>query len=201
MSQPPQPPIIKPVPMMAATVTCSQSQYPQHYHQQEEHIQQYQQQEEQLQQYQQLEPFPFVPDPPRPKRVRQQDQDLNLRPTKFVPCEARESDYESDYDTLRFRPKWTPAGSDVEDPRYRMVHPPPPTSKSSAKRDARRTPTPPTVFDQPPTFEGPPRPIISPADIVKIKESLELGIKHSKNLKHKYWQYPTMACSLRLRYD
>jgi len=28
--------------------------------------------------------------------------------------EAKESDYESDYESVRIRPKWTPAGSDVE---------------------------------------------------------------------------------------
>ena len=44
-------------------------------------------------------------------------------PTKFVQGSFRESDYESDIDT-RIKPKWAPADSDTEEPRYRKVQPP-----------------------------------------------------------------------------
>lgn len=40
-------------------------------------------------------------------------------------------------------------------------------------RDAVRTPTPPSVFDdQPPTFDGPPRPVLSPMDVLEFKNAL-----------------------------
>lgn len=45
-------------------------------------------------------------------------------PKKFVRGQFRESDYESDVEQARIRPKWTPAESDNEDPRYRRVCPP-----------------------------------------------------------------------------
>lgn len=45
-------------------------------------------------------------------------------PKKFVQGQFRESDYESDVDAGRIRPKWTPADSDTEEPYYRRVQPP-----------------------------------------------------------------------------
>lgn len=70
-----------------------------------------------------LEPFPFTPDPVQPKRKSQTP--VQLLPKKFVPAETKESDYESDYDGTKIRPKWTPAGGgDAEEPVYRVVRPP-----------------------------------------------------------------------------
>lgn len=45
-------------------------------------------------------------------------------PKKFVQGQFRESDYESDVDAGKIRPKWTPADSDTEEPRYRKVQAP-----------------------------------------------------------------------------
>lgn len=45
-------------------------------------------------------------------------------PKKFVQGQFRESDYESDIDAGKIRPKWTPADSDTEEPRYRKVQAP-----------------------------------------------------------------------------
>lgn len=44
-------------------------------------------------------------------------------PTKFVPCDARESDYESEVDSAKIRPLWTPTRQ-LNDIRYRHVEPP-----------------------------------------------------------------------------
>ena len=129
------------------------------------------------QQQPQLEPFPFVPDPPQPRKVHSPMS--FVKPSKFIPAGyTRESDYESDYDGAKIRPRWTPAGSDAEyEPAYRKVQPPSSTSSGNnvSKRAASgaRTPTPPSVFDQPPSFQGPPRPVISPTDVIKIKSALE----------------------------
>ncbi|XP_018397085.1 PREDICTED: muscle M-line assembly protein unc-89-like, partial [Cyphomyrmex costatus] len=46
------------------------------------------------------------------------------KPKKFVQGQFRESDYESDVDSSKIRPKWAPADSDTEDPYYRKVQPP-----------------------------------------------------------------------------
>lgn len=121
-----------------------------------------------------LEPFPFMPDPPQPRKVH--SPLAFVKPSKFIPAGcSRESDYESDYDGAKIRPRWTPAGSDAEyEPAYRKVQPPS-SAASTNKRPATgtRTPTPPSVFDQPPSFQGPPRPVISPSDVIKIKSALE----------------------------
>lgn len=121
-----------------------------------------------------LEPFPFVPDQPQPRKAY---SPLSVvKPSKFIPAGcSRESDYESDYDGAKIRPRWTPAGSDAEyEPAYRKVQPP--SSAASANKKpttGARTPTPPSVFDQPPSFQGPPRPVISPTDVIKIKSALD----------------------------
>lgn len=58
------------------------------------------------------------------QRQRQMPKFTVPKPKKFVQGQFRESDYESDADVGRIRPKWAPADSDTEDPRYRKVQPP-----------------------------------------------------------------------------
>ena len=121
-----------------------------------------------------LEPFPFVPDPPQASKRKTQSESPLPRPTKFIPAGgARESDYESDYDGAKIRPRWTPAGSETDEPSYRKVRPKLSSGPGSRKQSVARTPTPPTVFDQPPSFDGPPRPVISPSDAEKIKSLIQ----------------------------
>lgn len=79
-----------------------------------------------------LEPFPFKPDagvytsrqrlPPPPT------------PTKFIPGETRETDYDSEVDSVRIRPLWTPNPSDSDDPHYRRVKAPTPSRSVSLPR-------------------------------------------------------------------
>lgn len=45
-------------------------------------------------------------------------------PTKFIPGEFRESDYESEIESAKIRPLWTPNPSDTDEPHYRPVQPP-----------------------------------------------------------------------------
>lgn len=101
-----------------------------------------------------LKPFPFKPEPERTKKPRGHPPS---KPSKFVKGEFHESDYESDYES-RPPPKWKPADSDGEDQIYGTVRAP--HGKPKMHRQHVRTPTPPTVFDQPPECEGPPRPKI-----------------------------------------
>lgn len=58
-------------------------------------------------------------------------------PKKFVQGQFRESDYESDIDT-RIKPKWAPADSDTEEPRYRKVQPPMLKSPRSSSAPVRQ---------------------------------------------------------------
>ncbi|CAL1681896.1 unnamed protein product [Lasius platythorax] len=60
-------------------------------------------------------------------------------PKKFVQGQFRESDYESDVDSGRIRPKWTPADSDTEEPHYRRVQPPATRSPRSSSAPVRQT--------------------------------------------------------------
>lgn len=65
-------------------------------------------------------------------------------PTKFVPGELRESDYDSEMEAIRIRPIWTPNLSDTEEPRYRRVSAPTirPASVSRYSDCGRRVLTP-----------------------------------------------------------
>lgn len=70
----------------------------------------------------QFEPFPFTVSP-TPSLSRQK-----LRPpptpTKFIPGEFRESDYDSEIESIKIRPIWTPNQSESERIHYRHVSPP-----------------------------------------------------------------------------
>lgn len=61
------------------------------------------------------------------------------KPKKFIQGQFRESDYESDVDSSRIRPKWTPADSDTEEPYYRRVQPPTGRSPRSLSAPVKQT--------------------------------------------------------------
>ncbi|XP_011705984.1 PREDICTED: uncharacterized protein LOC105461199 isoform X2 [Wasmannia auropunctata] len=74
------------------------------------------------------------------------------KPKKFVQGQFRESDYESDVDSSRIRPKWAPTDSDTEEPYYRRVQPPTGRSPRSLSAPIR-----PTYIASPMEFDtGPP---------------------------------------------
>lgn len=118
-----------------------------------------------------LEPFPYEPDPGRPKRQRGPPPP---HPKKFMKGEFRGSDYESDYDAP-IAPKWVPPDSEGEEHVYRRVAPPAVETIRHRSESSGRDPSPPSKFDQPPHFEGPPRPVIDPSDLPRRerRESLE----------------------------
>ncbi|XP_067210497.1 uncharacterized protein zormin isoform X3 [Linepithema humile] len=72
-------------------------------------------------------------------------------PKKFVQGQFRESDYESDVDSNKIRPKWTPANSDTEDLCYRKVQPPTIKSPRSSSASVRQIPSPMEFDTGPPT--------------------------------------------------
>lgn len=118
-----------------------------------------------------LEDLPFKPDPPKPKSMRGPPPPS---PSKFIKGEFRESDYESDYEG-RIAPVWRPYDSDSDQPmHYKSVRPVlTPTGRRSCISDGTRSVTPPTAFDRPPQFDGPPRPKFEP--IEKPIHSVKLG--------------------------
>ncbi|XP_020714421.1 titin homolog isoform X4 [Ceratitis capitata] len=69
-----------------------------------------------------LEPFPYSPSPSRytPTQARVPPPPT---PTKFVPGEFRESDYDSEIENAKMRPLWTPHGENGP-LRFRHVEPP-----------------------------------------------------------------------------
>ncbi|XP_014485705.1 PREDICTED: uncharacterized protein LOC106750117 isoform X2 [Dinoponera quadriceps] len=70
--------------------------------------------------------------------VRQKAHYRVPTPKKFVQGQFRESDYESDVDSSRIRPKWAPADSDTEEPCYRRVQPPSTRSPRSSSAPVSR---------------------------------------------------------------
>lgn len=108
-----------------------------------------------------LEPFPFKPEPSKPKPAKGPPPPS---PSKFVRGEFRESDYESDYES-RMQTQWRTDG-------YRPVRPVLTPSGRHSQASRERTPTPPTEFDNPPTFTGPSRPKFEPID--KPKKTIKL---------------------------
>ena len=118
-----------------------------------------------------LEPFPYEPDPARPKRQRGPPPP---HPKKFLKGEFRGSDYESDYDAP-IAPKWQPHDSEGEERLYRKVAPPTGELGRQRSESTGRDPSPPSKFDHPPHFEGPPRPVMELSDLPRRerRESLE----------------------------
>uniref|UniRef100_A0A336MAK9 CSON008164 protein n=1 Tax=Culicoides sonorensis TaxID=179676 RepID=A0A336MAK9_CULSO len=117
---------------------------------------------------QQLEPMPFKPEPGRPKHAKVPPPPS---PSKFIKGEFHESDYESDV-SLHY-----PTRS-----QYKPVRPVL-TPTAGGRSTLGRTPTPPTEFDRPPTFEGPPRPKFQP--IEKQVESKQQTIVHPQVVRPK----------------
>jgi hypothetical protein len=112
-----------------------------------------------------IEPFPFKAEPPQPT-VKHIVGPPPPSPSKFVKREFRESDYESDYDS-KIPAKWHPCDSDADEPSYKPVRPVlTPSGRQSCSQASLevRTPTPPTEFDNPPQFGGPPRPKFEPIE-------------------------------------
>jgi titin len=84
-----------------------------------------------------LEPFPYTPDTQLYNYNRQRVP-LPPTPTKFIPGEFRESDYDSELEGTRIRPIWTPGQANNNDHyQYRRVRPP--SSRSSSVPPSSRS--------------------------------------------------------------
>ncbi|KAJ8980936.1 hypothetical protein NQ317_000946 [Molorchus minor] len=68
-----------------------------------------------------LEPFPFTAEPQRPRLPKAGPPPT---PSKFIRGRFTDSDYESDFESVRIPPKWKPSMSDTEEPTYRRVKAP-----------------------------------------------------------------------------
>lgn len=133
-----------------------------------------------------LEPFPFKAEPPQP-RVKHIRGPPPPSPSKFLKGEFHESDYESDYDG-KIPAKWRPYDSDADEPSYKPVKPvltPSGRRIPSQSSTEARTPTPPTEFDNPPQFRGPPRPKFEPIEkpFPPVKLEVQTPGKTQKVLK------------------
>lgn len=93
--------------------------------------------------------MPYKPEAPRAKPARVAPPPS---PSKFIKGDFHESDYESDV-SLHYATR----------SQYKPVRPLL-TPTAGGRSTLGRTPTPPTEFDRPPTFEGPPRPKFQPIE-------------------------------------
>lgn len=125
-----------------------------------------------------LEPFPFTAEPEKPKPLRVAPPPT---PSKFVKGKFTDSDYESDFEAVRFPAKWKPSTSDTESPTYRRVAAPKLTA-TTRSRSTESEPLPPSKFERPPEFEGPPRPVISFEDSQALRR--EASQQTKKQVKH-----------------
>lgn len=125
-----------------------------------------------------LEPFPFTPEPERPKPPKAGPPPV---PTKFVKGKFTDSDYESDFESVKIPSKWKPSSDTEETPVYRRVAPPK-LQTISRSRSVESEPLPPSKFDQPPKIDGPPRPKISFEDSKQLrKEATQQTVKQAKH--------------------
>lgn len=102
--------------------------------------QQQQQQQQKQQQYQlkssyekPTELLPFTVSP-TPSLTRQKPLRPPPTPTKFIPGEFRESDYDSEMESIKIRSIWTPNPAESERIHYRHVSPPTPSRCASVPR-------------------------------------------------------------------
>lgn len=133
-------------------------------------------QEKQFERFPDLEPFPFKPDEPTPKPAKCPPPP---KPSKFTKGEFASSDYESDIESIHISAKWRPYESDTEEVLgYRKVVAP--TLKQPRRpKSTEPDPLPPSKFDQPPQFIGPPRPTIDKVQTSK-KEMKEVKTEMTK---------------------
>ncbi|KRT85808.1 Immunoglobulin, partial [Oryctes borbonicus] len=133
-----------------------------------------------------LEPFPFKPDPAKPRPVKCGPPPT---PSKFVKGKFTDSDYESDVEAIRIAVKWRPYASDTEEPCYRRVQPPK-MKVMQRSRSTEKEPLPPSQFERPPQFEGPPRPVIDFESSKQIRKEAQQIKKQTKHYT-KHIQYDT----------
>lgn len=93
-----------------------------------------------------LEPFPFKPEP---ERQRAGSLPPPPTPSKFIPGEFRESDYESEVEGARIKPKWSPGGGVNDALHYRKVRAPAASRSSSVPAPVDRILSP-MEFDKQP---------------------------------------------------
>lgn len=75
---------------------------------------------------------------------------FSVAPSKFVRGQFKESDYDSDNDLAKIRPRWSPMGNHGDDPRYKKVEAPRHTYYSTTKEYHESG----TTFNSP-SFENP----------------------------------------------
>lgn len=143
-----------------------------------------------------LEPFPFKAGQDKPKSPKPPPPPT---PSKFIKGRFCDSDYESDIEAMKISAKWKPCTSDNDEPSFRKVKPPK-LGQVKRSRSTEPEPLPPSKFDHPPQFQGPPRPElnleqtkrelkkeVTIKQIVKKQQQTKREIKTSK---HQYQPIP-----------
>lgn len=113
-----------------------------------------------------LEPFPFKAGQDKPKSPKPPPPPT---PSKFIKGRFCDSDYESDVEAMKISAKWKSCTSDNDEPSFRKVQPPK-LGQIKRSRSTEPEPLPPSKFDHPPQFQGPPRPEL---DLEQTKRELK----------------------------
>lgn len=127
-----------------------------------------------------LEPFPYKPEPEKPRRASGPPPP---KPKKFIPGEYRESDYESEVDRAHIRSKWKPGENHVDQPTYRRVCPPSPSpTRSSSVPVTREHVATPMEFDR----EPPVMKVKRSDDSKTVSKASKLATRHMEDMTHTF---------------
>jgi hypothetical protein len=111
-----------------------------------------------------------------------------------MPGEFRESDYESDYEGARIKPRWTPGNSDTEEPQYRKVRLPPVTRSTSVPAKlAGSVPTPMEFDTEPVVLPSPLKVNEQPKTKSMELESEEKKLKHVEEMRKRFSESTSSA--------
>lgn len=148
--------------------------------------------------YGEPEPFPFTasqgPTAASPTKMRLAPPPT---PTKFVKGELRESDYDSEVESSKIRPVWTPIPSDSDEPHYRRVNAPRSTSCPRSQQQA--PPMSPLDFDREPPYQPEVTNKYSTQTLDRFMKSEHHQSQRSSTMRHVQTKATEMADQLKIK--
>lgn len=147
--------------------------------------------------YGEPEPFPFTASQgpaASPTKMRLAPPPT---PTKFVKGELRESDYDSEVESSKIRPVWTPIPSDSDEPHYRRVNAPRSTSCPRSQQQA--PPMSPLDFDREPPYQPEVTNRYSTQTLDRSMKSEQHHHERSSTMRHVQTRATEMADQLKMK--
>lgn len=103
-------------------------------------------------------------------------------PTKFVPFEMRDTAYESEVESTRIRPLWTPNASDGDEPQYRRVNAPLASRSASMPRSTNGSQQ---QIPTPMEFDNKPVQLPTPINLNALPQQQPKQLGSSNQVQHK----------------